>query len=55
GPSSSVSYAVRWHGDRPAVLWEQRGDARSLRADAVDGGWTSDARRGEALWARVGD
>jgi len=55
GPSSCVSYAVRWHGDRPAVLWEQHGDTRTLRADAVDGDWTSDAQRGEALWARVGD
>ena len=31
--TSSVSYAIRWHGARPAVLWEQTGEgARTVRA-----------------------
>lgn len=51
GPRSSVSFAVRWHGPRPAVLWEQHGEATMLRADRVDPAWSSDAPAGEALWA----
>ena len=48
-----VSYAVRWHGARPALLWEL--DARpghkpvSLRAPALDQSWSSDEPTGEAL------
>jgi hypothetical protein len=48
---STVSYAVRWHGDRPAVLWEQAGVAQQLTASAVDATWTSGDPAGEALWA----
>jgi hypothetical protein len=51
GDASSVSYAVRWHGPRPAVLWEQHGDPITLTAAAVDPVWSSGARAGEALWA----
>ncbi len=51
GPRSAVSFAVRWHGERPAVLWEQHGDPVALRADRVDPEWRSDASSGEALWA----
>ena len=50
GPGGTVSYAVRWHGERPAVLWEQQGDRVTLTAPAVDPSWSSDAERGEALW-----
>lgn len=50
GSIGTVSYAVRWHGERPAVLWEQRGDSVTLSAPAVDPSWSSDDRRGEALW-----
>lgn len=49
-PGGTVSYAVRWHGERPAVLWEQHGDRVTLTAPAVDPSWSSDAERGEALW-----
>jgi hypothetical protein len=51
GLSSAVSYAVRWHGERPAVLWEQLGDPITLTASAVDDAWSTDQRSGEALWA----
>jgi hypothetical protein len=51
GPRSTVSFAVRWHGERPAVLWEQHCDLQHLTAPAVDPTWSTDARSGEALWA----
>jgi hypothetical protein len=51
GPRSTVGFAVRWHGERPAVLWEQRGPTQLLTAPAVDADWSSNAASGEALWA----
>ncbi len=51
GARSTVGFAVRWHGDRPAVLWEQHGDTQHLSAPVVDPGWSSDDVSGEALWA----
>jgi hypothetical protein len=51
GPTSTVSFAVRWHGERPAVLWEQHGDPRVLTAPTVDPSWSTSAASGEALWA----
>jgi hypothetical protein len=51
GPRSTVGFAVRWHGERPAVLWEQHGPTQLLSAPAVDAEWSSDAAAGEALWA----
>ena len=51
GPRSTVGFAVRWHGERPAVLWEQRGPSQLLTAPAVDADWSSNAAAGEALWA----
>ncbi|MFL6205853.1 MAG: hypothetical protein ACJ739_10930 [Acidimicrobiales bacterium] len=51
-----LSFAVRWHGDRPAVLWELEpsgpGTAR-LTAPAMDPSWSSTNPRGEALLAPV--
>jgi hypothetical protein len=50
-----VSYAVRWHGERPALLWDLRGrpgtGAVVLRAPALDPQWSTDGPRGEALLA----
>jgi hypothetical protein len=43
-----VSYAVRWHGTRPALLWNGPPGIR-LRAPGLDPEWTSDAAEGEAL------
>jgi len=53
-----LSYAVRWHGDRPAVLWElvrHAGDDRPVRitAPGLDASWSSTERAGEALLAPV--
>jgi hypothetical protein len=51
GPRSTVGFAVRWHGERPAVLWEQHGPPQLLTAAKVDPEWSSAASTGEALWA----
>ena len=50
GVNTVVSYAVRWHGDRPAVLWEQHGTPIELTAPAVDDSWVTSEAKGEALW-----
>lgn len=50
GASGTVSYAVRWHGERPAVLWEQSGDPVVLTAPEVGSGWSTREAKGEALW-----
>jgi hypothetical protein len=49
-PGSTVSFAVRWHGERPAVLWEQTGDPCVLTSAACAPGWIADGRAGETLW-----
>ncbi len=55
-----VSYAIRWHGYRPALLWElhddhwMTGDGRPaplLRCPGLDPDWSSDQRSGETLLA----
>ena len=51
GARSAVSFAVRWHGERPAVLWEQHGEVQHLSAPRVDPEWSTDEASGEALWA----
>ncbi|MGA1705022.1 MAG: hypothetical protein ACO4A1_08890 [Ilumatobacteraceae bacterium] len=53
GSAGSLSFAVRWHGERPAVLWEHQGLRLTSGADRA---WSSAAESGEALWAApVGD
>lgn len=52
-----ISYAVRWHDERPALLWEldphgsEDGSGRRVRltAPGLDPSWSSTERRGEAL------
>jgi hypothetical protein len=46
GLGSSLSFAVRWHGDRPALLWEVDGPPMPL----THGTWTTGQLTGEALW-----
>jgi hypothetical protein len=49
-----LSYAVRWHGDRPALLWElePRGPGPvTLTAPGLDPTWSTTELRGEALLA----
>ena len=50
GALSSVSFAVRWHGERPAVLWEQSGQPVALCSPVIAPGWRSTDVKGEALW-----
>lgn len=49
-PSGGVSFALRWHGERPAVLWEQAGDPVELSAPVLAPEWASAEAVGEALW-----
>ncbi|HKA94589.1 MAG TPA: hypothetical protein VKE97_12370 [Acidimicrobiia bacterium] len=45
-----VSYAIRWHGARPALLWECE-RAMRLTAPGLDPAWSTTEARGEALLA----
>lgn len=47
----TISFAVRWHGRNPALLWELRGAQRKveLSAPTLAPGWSSVERAGEAL------
>jgi hypothetical protein len=46
GLASTLSFAIRWHGERPAVLWEISGAPMPL----TYGDWTTGQLSGEALW-----
>jgi hypothetical protein len=52
-----VSYAVRWHGDRAALLWEVEPHAGvgavRLITPGLDPSWSTSERRGEALLGPV--
>lgn len=50
GDLSTVSFAIRWHGERPAVLWEQAGEPIELTAPELAPSWTTVDAKGEALW-----
>ena len=45
-----VSCSVRWHDDRPALLWEAPPGV-TLRAPGLDRTWSTSEQRGEALLA----
>ena len=49
GGGITVSVAVRWHGDRPALLWEVDGAAASLTCSGLDPAWRTSAPRGDGL------
>ena len=49
GLASTLSFAVRWHGERPAVLWEVSGPPMPL----THGEWSTGQLTGEALWPPV--
>jgi hypothetical protein len=49
-----VSYSVRWHGTRPALLWECENPIR-LNAPGLDPSWSATDARGEALLAAPTD
>ena len=48
-----VSFSVRWHGRRPAFLWERLGgrDDVELRCPGLDPSWSTSQRQGESLLA----
>jgi hypothetical protein len=49
-----LSYAVRWHGARPALLWHHdRRRPVTLTAPKLDPSWSTADARGEALLAPV--
>jgi hypothetical protein len=45
-----VSFAVRWHGSRPALLWDAP-NGMAVRAPALDPSWSSSTAVGETLLA----
>ena len=47
-----VSFAVRWHGDRPALLWDVPEGVR-VSAPGLDPTWSSAQPKGDALLAPV--
>ena len=53
----NLSYAVRWHGDRPALLWDlERHDGVGpvrLTIPGLDPAWSTTEARGETLLAAV--
>jgi hypothetical protein len=49
GLVSTLSFAIRWHGERPAVLWEVDGPPMPLSY----GAWHTGQLAGEALWPAV--
>jgi hypothetical protein len=46
-----VSYALRWHGERPALLWECERPGVRLTAPGLDPSWSTTDQTGEALLA----
>ena len=52
-----LSFAVRWHGERPALLWELEPhvgvDRVTLTAPGLDPSWSTTELRGEALLSPV--
>lgn len=53
-PAGRLSYALRWHGPRAALLWEIEGDSAipvQLTCRAIDPSFETSDRTGEALLA----
>ncbi len=46
-----VSFSLRWHGARPALLWEREGGPpeAAITCSGLDRAWSSNERSGEAL------
>lgn len=57
--SGHLSFALRWHGPRPALLWELSPHSAvsqtRFTAPGLDPGWSSTELRGEALLESVED
>ncbi len=50
GGAGTISFAIRWHGARPAVLWELAGESVALTSPVIAPVWTTSETAGEALW-----
>ena len=50
GSGGTISYAVRWHGARPAVLWEQAGQPVEVTSPLLAPAWSAHDLKGETLW-----
>lgn len=50
----TLSFGLRWHGPRPALLWEHDVEGFTLAASALDPSWSSDETSGEVLLADPG-
>ncbi len=50
GAETTVSFAVRWHGQHPAVLWQVDGPQVVLTAPTIDPDWRAADASGEVLW-----
>ena len=54
-PWGALAYAVRWHGARPALLWEldpwDAATSCALTCSGLDPAWTTVEASGEALLA----
>ena len=47
-----VSFAIRWHGARPALLWDLTAEKSiEIRCPGLDPDWTTTERSGDALLA----
>ncbi len=46
-----LSYAIRWHGPRPALLWDASQCQARIICPALDPEWTTEGDRGETLLA----
>lgn len=55
GPEHQVSFAIRWHGARPAVIWEIAGPPGLRLRSGVDPAWSSTDPAGEGLWQMSGE
>lgn len=53
GLASTLSFAVRWHGEHPALLWEVAGAPVELSAPVVAPTWRTTEPAGETLWRTV--
>ena len=46
----ALSIALRWHGARPALLWEMEGDRSfTMTCSSIDASWSTSEQRGEVL------
>lgn len=55
GAYHHVSFALRWHGAHPAIIWEVEGPSGLRLRSGVDAQWTTTATSGEALWRLAND